>query len=219
MQSPFGADTVTVMVAVELPVLEVTPTSRTVGVGTVAVPLALRNVGGGVLTWSVSATEDWTVPDPAAGTITGETDTVVVHLDRSGLAAGTHTASLIVTSDGGGATVTLRVEVVDEPAYTYRIVASYPHDPAAFTQGLVIDGGDLFEGTGLTGHSTLRRVELTTGDVLQQVDLAPNYFGEGITVWQDRIVQLTWRNSTGFVYDRTPSNRSTPSPTPPRAGA
>jgi glutamine cyclotransferase len=88
------------------------------------------------------------------------------------------------------------------PVLTYDIVRSHPHDPAAFTQGLQLVDGDLYEGTGLHGRSTLRRVELRSGRVLQQAALEPRYFGEGITVLGDRIVQLTWQSGTGFVYDR-----------------
>lgn len=87
-------------------------------------------------------------------------------------------------------------------ALRYEVVRSHPHDPEAFTQGLQLADGELYEGTGLHGRSTLRRVELRSGRVLQQVAIAPQYFGEGITVVGDRIVQLTWQGGTGFVYDR-----------------
>lgn len=86
--------------------------------------------------------------------------------------------------------------------YTYRVVASYPHDPNAFTQGLLFDQGVLYEGTGLYGESTLRRVTLATGTVEQQISLPAQYFGEGITIVGDRIFQLTWRENTGFIYDK-----------------
>jgi glutaminyl-peptide cyclotransferase len=89
------------------------------------------------------------------------------------------------------------------PVYTYDVVNVYPHDPNAFTQGLVFDGEMLYEGTGLNGRSSLRRVNLTSGEVLQQVDLEPAYFGEGIVVWGDQIIQLTWQNQLGFIYDKT----------------
>ncbi|MCS6937237.1 MAG: glutaminyl-peptide cyclotransferase [Candidatus Bipolaricaulota bacterium] len=89
------------------------------------------------------------------------------------------------------------------PVYGYKIIKSYPHDPLAFTQGLVYENGLLYEGTGLYGQSTLRLVELETGTVLKLRRLAPQYFGEGITIWKDRIVQLTWQEKTGFVYDKT----------------
>lgn len=88
------------------------------------------------------------------------------------------------------------------PVYTYKVVRTYPHDRGAYTQGLVFDGGFLYEGTGLVGQSTLRRVELETGAVLKSRSLSPQYFGEGITVCGDRIIQLTWRSQVGFVYDK-----------------
>lgn len=87
-------------------------------------------------------------------------------------------------------------------SYGYRVVAEYPHDPNAFTQGLVLDRGELFEGTGLRGESDLRRVDLESGATLQERELAGHLFGEGVTVVGDRIVQLTWTSRTGFVYDR-----------------
>jgi len=93
------------------------------------------------------------------------------------------------------------------PVLRHRVVRSHPHDPAAFTQGLQLVDGDLYEGTGLHGQSTLRRVRLRTGEVLQQVSLPPQYFGEGIVVVGDRIVQITWQNGTGFVYDRATFER------------
>ncbi|MDO8490871.1 MAG: glutaminyl-peptide cyclotransferase, partial [Dehalococcoidia bacterium] len=91
------------------------------------------------------------------------------------------------------------------PSFTYEVVNVYPHDADAFTQGLVFDGGALYEGTGIYGKSSLRKVRLDTGEVLQRRDLAADLFGEGIAVYgdnRDRIVQLTWRNHTGFVYDK-----------------
>jgi len=85
--------------------------------------------------------------------------------------------------------------------YTYRVVNTYPHDRDAFTQGLVFADGVLYEGTGLRGHSTLRRVELETGDVLQTRELPAQFFGEGVTLYRNRIIQLTWQSNVGFVYD------------------
>ena len=85
---------------------------------------------------------------------------------------------------------------------SYQIVKTYPHDDNAFTQGLVYFDGDLYEGTGLNGHSSLRRVELETGKVLQKIDLESKYFGEGITLFEDKLIQLTWKSQIGFVYDR-----------------
>lgn len=84
----------------------------------------------------------------------------------------------------------------------YEIVNTYPHDPQAFCQGLAIVDGQLYEGTGQRGESTLRKVELETGKVLQQVSLDRRLFGEGIAVWDQRIYQLTWQAGVAFVYDR-----------------
>ncbi len=88
------------------------------------------------------------------------------------------------------------------PVYTYRVKKTYPHDPLAFTQGLVYGDGILYESTGLRGRSSLRRVALETGKVLQRTSLLPMYFGEGIAVFHHRIYQLTWTSGVGFVYDR-----------------
>jgi len=87
--------------------------------------------------------------------------------------------------------------------YTYNVVNVYPHDKSAFTQGLVFEDGFLYEGTGLWGQSTLRRVELETGNVTQLYSLPDQFFGEGITIFEDKIIQLTWTSGKGFVYDRS----------------
>ncbi len=88
------------------------------------------------------------------------------------------------------------------PVYTYKIANVYPHYIDAFTQGLAIENGILYEGTGLYGKSSLRKVDLETGKVLQIYELPDKYFGEGITVFKDSIIQLTWQANTGFVYDK-----------------
>ena len=88
------------------------------------------------------------------------------------------------------------------PVHGYSVVRSYPHDPQAFTQGLEFVDGVLYESTGQHGASGIRRVKLETGEVLQVQPLDRAHFGEGITVWRDRIVQLTWQSGIGFVYDR-----------------
>lgn len=88
------------------------------------------------------------------------------------------------------------------PVYTYEIVHAYPHDRNAFTQGLVFVDGILYEGTGLRGRSSLRRVDLESGEVLQIMSLPGQYFGEGVTVYDKRIFQLTWQSHIGFVYDK-----------------
>ncbi|WP_296942528.1 glutaminyl-peptide cyclotransferase [uncultured Massilia sp.] len=87
------------------------------------------------------------------------------------------------------------------PVYGFVVKNTYPHDPQAFTQGLFFKDGHLFETTGQKGQSSLRRVELKSGKVLQKKDLAPEYFGEGSTAVGDAIVGLTWQSNVGFVYD------------------
>jgi glutamine cyclotransferase len=87
------------------------------------------------------------------------------------------------------------------PFYTFQVVRSWPHDPGAYTQGLEFYKGMLYESTGLYERSSLRKVDLESGKVLQQHDLPPEYFGEGITVFQDKIYQLTWQSQKGFIYD------------------
>ena len=87
------------------------------------------------------------------------------------------------------------------PILGANVVRTYPHDPHAFTQGLEYYGGYLYESTGIAGQSTLRKVALETGDVVQKVSLPPQYFGEGLTIFHGRIYQLTWLSKKGFVYD------------------
>jgi glutamine cyclotransferase len=91
---------------------------------------------------------------------------------------------------------------VSPPVYGYQIIHTFPHDPAAFTEGLVFNGGFLYESTGLYGRSTLRKTQLETGQVLQQHDLPADVFGEGATIFGDRIIQLTWKSQLGYVYDK-----------------
>ena len=87
------------------------------------------------------------------------------------------------------------------PEYTFAVVRVFPHDPTAYTQGLTYRDGFLYEGTGRNGQSSLRKVRLETGEVIQHVDLGREFFGEGITIIQNKVVQLTWRSEVGFVYD------------------
>jgi glutamine cyclotransferase len=84
----------------------------------------------------------------------------------------------------------------------YRVVHVYPHDPRAYTQGLVYTDGHLYESTGLNGRSTLRMVDMETGRILQSVSLPSQYFGEGLTDWGSTLIQLTWQAHIAFVYDR-----------------
>lgn len=87
------------------------------------------------------------------------------------------------------------------PTFGYKIINTFPHDPSAFTQGLIFHDGYLYESTGQYGHSSLRKVELETGAVLEIHELSADYFGEGITLLGNKIYQLTWQSFTGFIYD------------------
>ena len=88
------------------------------------------------------------------------------------------------------------------PVQGFKLIASYPHDPAAFTQGLVFADGEFYESTGLNGESSLRRVEIATGKVLQELKVPEEYFAEGLALVGDELLQLTWQHRLGFAYDR-----------------
>jgi glutaminyl-peptide cyclotransferase len=88
------------------------------------------------------------------------------------------------------------------PVFGYQVVRAYPHDPTAFTQGLEYVDGIFYEGTGLNGRSSIRKVKLETGEVLERRDVPSQYFGEGITVWKSDLIELTWQSEVAFVYDK-----------------
>ena len=87
--------------------------------------------------------------------------------------------------------------------WSYTIVNEYPHDSDAYTQGLEFDGEDLYESTGLKGKSSLRKIDYTTGKLLENIPLDQSYFGEGLTLLNNKIFQLTWQENTAFVYDKS----------------
>jgi glutamine cyclotransferase len=87
------------------------------------------------------------------------------------------------------------------PRYDFDVVHAYPHDPAAFTEGLFYLNGFLYESTGLEQHSSIRKVRLETGEVLQKIDIPAQYFGEGIVNWHGHLISLTWKSQVGFVFD------------------
>lgn len=87
------------------------------------------------------------------------------------------------------------------PVCGYEVIASYPHDPNSYTQGLALDDERLFEGTGIRGRSTVREVDVVSGRVVRSVAIPDEHFGEGITIVDDRLYQLTWQSGKGFVYD------------------
>ena len=117
------------------------------------------------------------------------------------LAAGAAAVPLITA--GAAVPSALDQHAASAPTFTYRVVRSYPHDRQAFTQGLVYLDGMLYEGTGLNGQSSIRKVRLETGEVLQIRQIDQKYFGEGIAVVGKSLVQLTWQTEVGFVYDLT----------------
>jgi glutamine cyclotransferase len=93
------------------------------------------------------------------------------------------------------------------PTYRYDVVAVFPHDPDAFTQGLEFHDGKLLESTGEEGRSSLRSIELETGKVLKKVEIPPPYFAEGVSLLRGRIYQLTWQHQLGFIYDSSTFQR------------
>jgi glutaminyl-peptide cyclotransferase len=90
---------------------------------------------------------------------------------------------------------------VEVQEYTYEVVHAYPHDPGAFTEGIFYLDGYLYEGTGMEKESSIRKVRLETGEVVQKHDLPEQYFGEGIINWKDRLIELTYKSQVGFIYD------------------
>lgn len=88
------------------------------------------------------------------------------------------------------------------PVQSYKVIATFPHDTSAFTQGLVFADGQIYESTGLNGESSLRRVDVATGKTLQRIDVPKEYFAEGLALVGDELLQLTWQHKLGFVYDR-----------------
>src|SRR5580704_5876738 len=87
------------------------------------------------------------------------------------------------------------------PEYGYDVVHVYPHDRNSFTEGLFYLNGFLYEGTGLNGQSSVRKVKLETGEVLQQTEIPEVYFGEGIIKWKDKLYEMTYKHEVGFIYD------------------
>jgi glutaminyl-peptide cyclotransferase len=94
-----------------------------------------------------------------------------------------------------------RVAPAAVPLYGAEVVHTYPHDPTAFTEGLFYLNGYFYESTGLEEHSSIRKVRPETGEVVQKIDIPPQYFGEGIVNWEGRLVSLTWKSQVGFVFD------------------
>lgn len=118
---------------------------------------------------------------------------------------GRKSVKAVAFRNGNSKTVTRFIIVYSDlppKRYGYKVINTYPHDREAFTQGLFFSNGVLYEGTGQQTGSTLREVELTTGKVIRQLNLSSELFGEGITLFKDRIFQVTWQSKVGFVYEK-----------------
>ncbi|UAM98527.1 glutaminyl-peptide cyclotransferase [Polaribacter litorisediminis] len=134
--------------------------------------------------------------------ITSEGNQITINTSDFGV--GKHAVSVLAFYPGKTKKINNSFEVfADTPyqAYTYKIINSYPHDTKAYTQGLEYYNGFLYETTGRRGQSTLRKIEIKTGKVLQSVDLDKKYFGEGMTIFNNKIYWLTWESKKGFVYN------------------
>jgi glutamine cyclotransferase len=140
-------------------------------------------------------TAPWEYSIPPSFTISTGRKSLKATAFSEGKARTTITRFLIIMSD------------VAPKRFGYKVIHTFLHDRDAFTQGLFYDGGVLYEGTGQEAVSTLREVELTTGKVLRQLNLSSNLFGEGITLYKDRIYQVTWTSKVGFVYEKSTFNQ------------
>ena len=126
------------------------------------------------------------------------------NFDLSSYKLGKQNIKAIINYDGKTLTKSLDIILVNSVApkiYTFKIINEYPHDITSYTQGLEFYNGELYEGTGQYGESKLRKVNYKTGEVLQNIDLAKEYFGEGISILNTTVYQLTWRRGIGFTYD------------------
>ena len=109
-------------------------------------------------------------------------------------------AALVLTAGAIGSQSPVR-EGTSAAVTGFKVLRTYPHDPEAFTQGLEFVDGSLYEGTGLNGRSSIRQVDLQTGHVIRQRAVAKEHFGEGITIWKSRLIELTWQSQVALVYD------------------
>jgi glutaminyl-peptide cyclotransferase len=133
----------------------------------------------------------WEFSIPSSLTVTTGRKSLKVNAYKGGKLQNSATLFVVIFSD------------IVPAKNSYRVINTYPHDRNAFTQGLVYDNGVLFEGTGQESSSSLREVELATGKVIRQHNLDEALFGEGITLYHDLIYEVTWKNKTGFVYNKS----------------
>ena len=133
----------------------------------------------------------WEYAIPPSFTVTTGRKSLKVTAFKKGKPQNTITRFMIIYSD------------IIPKKYSYKVIHTFPHDRAAFTQGLLFDNGEFFEGTGELNSSSLREVELTTGKVIRQHDLDESLFGEGIALYHDRLYEVTWQNKVGFIYNKS----------------
>lgn len=120
------------------------------------------------------------------------------------LKLGTHNLTAIVNYNDNSESLSAKITVLNNERpkiYSYKIINEYPHDITSYTQGLEFHNGELYESTGHYGESKLRKVDYKTGKILKNIDLSKDYFGEGLTILNDKIYQLTWQENTGLVYN------------------
>ena len=126
------------------------------------------------------------------------------NIDLSSSKLGSQTIEATVYYNGTKEIISKNIIILNNESpkiYKFNIINEYPHDITSYTQGLEFFNGELYESTGQLGKSKLRKVDYKTGEVLENIDLADEYFGEGLTILNDNIYQLTWQNGIGFVYD------------------
>lgn len=131
-------------------------------------------------------------------------NTITESLDTKNQKLGVHTVTATIDYGDSKEDVSTKITILNNQLpkiYGYKIINEYPHDITSYTQGLEFHNGELYESTGQYGESKLRKVDYKTGEVLKHVDLAQQYFGEGLTILNENVYQLTWRENTGFVYN------------------
>lgn len=137
--------------------------------------------------------------------VISKTDTTAVTFKTAGLKLGNHLLTAKIYGEGQSEDLTSNINILSATApeeYTYKVIKTLPHDTSSYVEGLEYHDGFFYESAGDYGHSSLRKVNPSTGKILQQTNLDKQYFGEGITVIGDKIIQLTYREKTGFVYDK-----------------
>ncbi|MFN2261926.1 MAG: glutaminyl-peptide cyclotransferase [Psychroflexus sp.] len=139
------------------------------------------------------------------GEIIFETQTnEALNVDISDFKLGNHELSVEISVEGETVTLSENIKILNDQKpkiFTYEILETYPHDILAYTQGLEFHGDTLYESTGQRGKSSLRKVDYKTGEMLEKVDLDQFYFGEGLSILNDKIYQLTWQSQEGIIYD------------------